>query len=121
TSRRRRHPPSRPPARHGRPPARPASRPCPGGSAMPDGQVLDLIRGAAAASTGRSLPAPGSVNAMSVDVEDYYQVSAFTGVVQRRDWNQYEDRVGDSTRRVLDLFAAANVRGTFFILGCVAK
>lgn len=84
---------------------------------MPDGQILDLVGGNHAASR----PPRGSVNAMSVDVEDYYQVSAFTGVVQRRDWNRFEDRVGDSTRRVLDLFAAAGVRGTFFILGCVAK
>lgn len=84
---------------------------------MPDGQIRDLGRATDAA--GR--PAPGSLNAMSVDVEDYYQVSAFDGVVRRRDWNRYEDRVGASTRRVLALFEAAGVRGTFFILGCVAR
>lgn len=61
------------------------------------------------------------VNAMSVDVEDYYQVWALSGVVRRPDWPRFESRVADSTGRVLDLFAARGVRATFFTLGCVAK
>lgn len=63
----------------------------------------------------------GVTNAMSVDVEDYYQVSAFAGVVPRSAWPDYPSRVEDSTRRVLDLFAASGVRATFFVLGCVAR
>jgi polysaccharide deacetylase family protein (PEP-CTERM system associated) len=61
------------------------------------------------------------INALSVDVEDYYQVSAFDGVVRREDWPRYPSRVVDNTRRVLDLFAAHRATGTFFILGCVAR
>ena len=63
----------------------------------------------------------GIVNAMSVDVEDYYQVSAFAGSVERAKWNSFPSRVEDSTRRTLDMFAEAGVRATFFTLGCVAE
>src|SRR5688572_12185668 len=60
-------------------------------------------------------------NAMSVDVEDYYHVSAFAGSVDRRSWPDFRPRVEDNTRRILDLFAARDARATFFILGCVAE
>jgi polysaccharide deacetylase family protein (PEP-CTERM system associated) len=63
----------------------------------------------------------GVVNAMSVDVEDYYQVSAFAGSVDRAKWDSFPSRVEDSTKRTLDLFAEAGVRATFFTLGCVAE
>src|SRR5688572_27650895 len=64
--------------------------------------------------------APRIRNVMSVDVEDYYQVSAMEGVVSRDAWTTYESRVVDSTSRVLDLLAAHQVTATFFILGWVA-
>ncbi len=60
------------------------------------------------------------LNAMTVDVEDYYQVSAFEGVVDRARWNDHESRVVRNTRVVMDVLAARNVRGTFFTLGWVA-
>jgi polysaccharide deacetylase family protein (PEP-CTERM system associated) len=63
---------------------------------------------------------PRPLNAMTVDVEDYYQVSAFEGVVDRARWDAYESRVERNTRRVLDVLAARDVRGTFFTLGWVA-
>lgn len=63
---------------------------------------------------------PRPVNAMSVDVEDWYQVQAFAGTIDRADWNRLESRVEASTDRVLGQFAAAGVRATFFTLGCVA-
>jgi polysaccharide deacetylase family protein (PEP-CTERM system associated) len=63
----------------------------------------------------------GVVNAMSVDVEDYYQVSAFAGTVDRAKWDSFPSRVEDSTKRTLDLFAEAGVHATFFTLGCVAE
>jgi polysaccharide deacetylase family protein (PEP-CTERM system associated) len=58
---------------------------------------------------------------MSVDVEDYYQVSAFDGVVSRGHWDQFESRVVANTERLLDLFARTNTRSTFFVLGWVAE
>ncbi|MEP9402331.1 XrtA system polysaccharide deacetylase [Sphingomonas sp. VNH70] len=59
-------------------------------------------------------------NAMSVDVEDWFQVGAFEKVIDRRDWDGLEHRVEANTDAVLNLFAAAGVRATFFTLGWVA-
>ncbi|WP_236019776.1 XrtA system polysaccharide deacetylase [Sabulicella rubraurantiaca] len=59
-------------------------------------------------------------NAMSVDVEDWFQVQAFAGTLRRDAWDEYDRRVEASTDRVLSLFAAHSVRATFFTLGWVA-
>ena len=61
------------------------------------------------------------LNALTVDVEDYYQVTAFERVVRREDWGQYPSRVVANTHRVLDLLARHGVRGTFFTLGWIAQ
>ena len=60
------------------------------------------------------------VNAMTVDVEDYFHASAFDRGVSRAAWDQLESRVVPNTRRLLDLFSAHEVRATFFALGWVA-
>jgi polysaccharide deacetylase family protein (PEP-CTERM system associated) len=65
--------------------------------------------------------ATGLVNAMTVDVEDYFQVSAFEGQVAKTQWQSWPLRVENNTLRILDLFAAKKVRGTFFTLGWVAE
>ncbi len=59
-------------------------------------------------------------NAFTVDVEDYYMVSAFADVVRFEDWHKYESRVVDNTCRILDLMYEYKVRGTFFVLGWLA-
>jgi polysaccharide deacetylase family protein (PEP-CTERM system associated) len=59
--------------------------------------------------------------AMSVDVEDYFQVQAFARYVPRDEWERYPSRVLANTRRVLDLFDDAGAKATFFTLGCVAR
>jgi len=56
------------------------------------------------------------VNAMTVDVEDYFQVSAFDDVVPRSAWAEMESRVERNTHRLLDIFDEADVCGTFFVL-----
>jgi polysaccharide deacetylase family protein (PEP-CTERM system associated) len=61
------------------------------------------------------------VNAMSIDVEDYFQVSAFDGIVPRANWDRMESRVERNTARLLDIFAEFGVRSTFFVLGWVAE
>lgn len=58
---------------------------------------------------------------MTVDVEDYFQVSAFEEVVPRDKWDSFECRVEANTRKLLDLFRAHDVRATFFVLGWVAE
>ena len=60
-------------------------------------------------------------NAMSVDVEEWFQVGAFERVIDKAGWDALESRVVASTDAVLELFAAADVRATFFTLGWVAQ
>ena len=62
----------------------------------------------------------GTVNALSCDVEDYFQVAAFDDVVDRSGWDSRPGRVERNTHAVLDLFGRAGVKGTFFTLGWVA-
>lgn len=58
--------------------------------------------------------------AMTVDVEDYFQVAAFAQQVRRQDWDDYPCRVERNVERVLGLFAEAGVSATFFTLGWIA-
>ena len=60
-------------------------------------------------------------NAMTVDVEDYFQVSAFADRIDRDDWQALPCRVERNTERVLQLFADKGVSASFFILGWVAE
>jgi len=60
-------------------------------------------------------------NALTVDVEDYFQVSAFRHAVRYEDWDGMECRVEQNTLRVLDLLAELGVQGTFFVVGWVAE
>jgi len=57
----------------------------------------------------------------TVDVEDYFQVSAFASRIRPEDWGQYECRVEQNTHRVLDIAARTGTTGTFFVLGWVAE
>lgn len=61
------------------------------------------------------------LNALTVDVEDYFHVAAFAGNVAREDWPKMPSRVEANTRKLLELFAAEDVKATFFVLGCVAE
>ncbi|HEY2497894.1 MAG TPA: XrtA system polysaccharide deacetylase [Candidatus Angelobacter sp.] len=58
---------------------------------------------------------------LSVDVEDYFQVEAFAGSVERKSWDRWPSRVVANTQRVLNLFDEHNASGTFFIVGWVAE
>jgi polysaccharide deacetylase family protein (PEP-CTERM system associated) len=60
-------------------------------------------------------------NALSVDVEDWFQVGAFEKVIARDAWETLPRRVEENTDRVLDLFDEAGVKATFFTLGWVAE
>ena len=61
------------------------------------------------------------LNALSVDVEDWFQVGAFETVIDRNDWETLDQRVDRNTNIVLDMFAAKKVHATFFTLGWVAQ
>lgn len=60
-------------------------------------------------------------NALSVDVEDWFQVGAFETVISRGDWDSLECRVERNSDAVLALFEEAGVKATFFTLGWVAE
>jgi polysaccharide deacetylase family protein (PEP-CTERM system associated) len=59
-------------------------------------------------------------NALSIDVEDYFQVHNLESVVRRDEWESYPSRVECNTRRVLRLLHDRGTRATFFVLGWVA-
>lgn len=61
------------------------------------------------------------LNAFTVDVEDYFQVSAFERHIDRNDWHRFESRVVANTHRVLRLLNQEHVQATFFVLGWVAE
>ena len=61
------------------------------------------------------------VNALSIDVEDYFQVSAFAAHIDRRAWEQVECRVERNVERILALLEDANATATFFTLGWIAE
>jgi hypothetical protein len=56
------------------------------------------------------------LNALSVDVEDWFQVGAFEKVIDRDSWDGLESRVERNSDAVLGLFDRAGVKGTFFTL-----
>ena len=61
------------------------------------------------------------LHAMTIDVEDYYMVSAFNASLAREDWHKQASRVEDNTRRLLDIYAARDINITWFVLGMVAE
>jgi polysaccharide deacetylase family protein (PEP-CTERM system associated) len=60
------------------------------------------------------------LNALTIDVEDYFHVAAFAHQIQPENWGRYPSRVEKNTNRLLDLLSEQQVRATFFILGWVA-
>ncbi len=65
--------------------------------------------------------APQITNALTIDVEDYFQVSAFAPYIRRDEWEARECRVERNVNRILDLLAEREVKATFFTLGWVAE
>lgn len=63
----------------------------------------------------------GSINAFSVDVEEWFQVGAFENTLSRDEWPNLESRVEQQTNDILELLASAGVTSTFFCLGWVAE
>jgi len=75
-----------------------------------------LTPGASADRNGRA-----AAGAMTIDVEDYFQVEAFASTIDRRDWDRLPQRVEHNIHRLLDLLAEAGVQATFFTLGYIAR
>jgi polysaccharide deacetylase family protein (PEP-CTERM system associated) len=65
--------------------------------------------------------APALTNALTIDVEDYFQVSAFAPYIRREDWPTRECRVERNVGRILAMLAARDTKATFFTLGWIAE
>ena len=61
------------------------------------------------------------VNAMSVDVEDYFQVSNFDSYFPRNQWDSVPCRIEKSCAEILGILESRDVQATFFILGWIAE
>lgn len=61
------------------------------------------------------------INYLTVDIEDYFQVSAFENIVQKKDWDNCPSRVEQNTAKILSLLDSHNVKATFFVLGWTAQ
>ena len=64
---------------------------------------------------------PSRRHAMTIDVEDYFHVSAFAKAIKPSEWDNWPSRVEHNTRSLLELFAEQNVKATFFVLGWVTE
>ena len=61
------------------------------------------------------------INYLTIDVEDYFQVSAFEDIIGTADWNGMEHRVAGNTEQVLAILAEFDTKATFFVVGWVAE
>jgi polysaccharide deacetylase family protein (PEP-CTERM system associated) len=76
-----------------------------------------MLTPAFTAATSRDM----MLNALTIDVEDYYHVANFASVIRFEDWHRYDSRVERNTLRILDLLDAYGTKATFFVLGWVAE
>ena len=83
--------------------------------------VADLDNVIANWRAGLTPKVKSGLNAISVDVEDYFQVEAFDDVIDRASWPSRECRIEASVHRILDLFEEGGARGTFFTLAWIAE
>lgn len=61
------------------------------------------------------------VNSLTIDVEDYFQVSNFRKIIKSSDWDKYKCRIDRNILCILDILREFNVKGTFFVLGWIAE
>ena len=61
------------------------------------------------------------INALTIDVEDYFQVSAFEAYIAKNQWDSVPHRVEKNTHKILDLLDKKQVKATFFTLGWIAE
>jgi polysaccharide deacetylase family protein (PEP-CTERM system associated) len=65
--------------------------------------------------------APAITNALTIDVEDYFQVSAFAPYIRRDEWDARECRIERNMGRTLELLGQRGIKATFFTLGWIAE
>ena len=67
------------------------------------------------------MPASTITNALTIDVEDYFQVSAFAQHIARSEWNTRECRIERNINCILEMLALRDTKATFFTLGWIAE
>src|SRR5262245_1841170 len=72
-------------------------------------------------SVAPDVTAPAIAGAMTVDVEDYFQVAAFANRIRREDWDSFPCRVERNLDRILAIFEERGIAATFFTLGWIAE
>jgi polysaccharide deacetylase family protein (PEP-CTERM system associated) len=82
---------------------------------------MPIVQASMAARESTGQRPQGVLNALTVDVEDYFQVSAFDAIIARSSWDSFESRIALGTAKILSALDAAGVRATFFVLGWVAE
>ncbi|HZU89304.1 MAG TPA: polysaccharide deacetylase family protein, partial [Stellaceae bacterium] len=82
---------------------------------------MSVVTGLVSCAAAARPEVAGLRNAMTVDVEDYFQVEAFADRISRTSWDGIPRRVEANVDRLLELFAAAGVKATFFVLGWLAE
>jgi polysaccharide deacetylase family protein (PEP-CTERM system associated) len=73
------------------------------------------------AARGPSVPSASITNALTIDVEDYFQVSAFAPFIPRAEWDARECRVEGNVERILGMLDEHRTKATFFTLGWIAE
>ena len=61
------------------------------------------------------------LNALTIDVEDYFQVEAFASRINYNEWDNYPCRIKQNTQKILDILDDYQIKATFFCLGWIAK
>ncbi len=61
------------------------------------------------------------MNALTFDIEEWYQVTSFDSIIKIDEWNNYESRIVNETLKLLDILQSFKCKATFFVLGIVAK
>ena len=62
-----------------------------------------------------------TINVMTIDLEEWFQVTNFENIIPRSKWDQCESRINEVVPRLLDIFSEHHVRATFFVLGWLAE
>lgn len=89
--------------------------------ALTNNRASDLFSNNSFSQSNNNSDSHNRLNAMTVDVEDYFHVSAFEDYIPRSTWNNLDCRVEKNVDKILDSFSDRNIKATFFTLGWVAE
>ncbi len=80
-----------------------------------------MVRDGRLRSVEKYIIVPAMTNALSIDVEEYFQIHVLSGIIRQDTWQEIPSSVQENTSRILDLLEEHGIRGTFFCLGWIAQ